>query len=71
MNTPSMAKSLTSMWTSNGLVKSKNLNTGVDDKIFFKSSNAFYYSSFHSKDNSFLRRFESGFVNCEKPFIKF
>ncbi len=39
--------------------------------LSFKSSNVFCYSSFHSKENSFLRRSKSGFTNWEKPFINF
>jgi hypothetical protein len=35
--------------------------------LSFKSLNALWCSSFHLKDNSFLRRSKSGFANYEKP----
>jgi hypothetical protein len=66
MSTPLMAKSFAFVCTSNGFVKFKNFNTGVKKIFFFKSSNVFYCSSFHLKDNSFLRRSKSDFVNCKK-----
>ncbi len=68
---PLMVKSFALIWISNNLVKSKNFNIRMNESLFFKSSNTFYYSSFHSKDNSFLRRSKSGFNSCEKPFINF
>jgi hypothetical protein len=71
MSTPPMAKSLASIWTSNGLMKSNNPNRGADENLFFKSTNALYCSSFHLKDKFFLRRSKSGFTNCKKPFINF
>jgi hypothetical protein len=48
-----MVKLLALMWISNGLVKSKNLNVGIDRSLLSRSSNALFCSSFHLKDNSF------------------
>jgi len=71
MNTPLIMKSFTLMWTSNGLVKFGNFKLGADKSLSFKSSNAFYSCSLHLKDNSFLKKFESGFASCEKTFMNF
>ncbi len=48
MNTPSIAKSFTLVWISNGFVKVENLNTRANESLSFKSSNALCCCSFHS-----------------------
>ncbi len=64
MKTLLIAKSLTSMWTLNALMKFRNFGTRANESFSFKSLNAFYCSCFHSKNNSFFRRPKSGFVIC-------
>ncbi len=71
MKTSLIVKSFMLVWTLNGLVKFKNFNRRVDEKFFFKSSNAFCCSFFQLKDNFFLRRFESGVTICKNPLINF
>jgi hypothetical protein len=69
MKTPPMAKKFALLWSLKGFMKFLNFNINKDENFLFKSSNAFYYSSLHSKDNSFFRRSKRGFATCKNPLM--
>jgi hypothetical protein len=71
MKTPPMAKLLALLWSSKGFMKLKKINTNEDEIFLLKSSNAFCYSSPHSKDNFFFRRSKRGFATCKNPLMNF
>jgi hypothetical protein len=52
-------------------MKSKNFNMSVDKSLDFKSPNAHYCSSPHSKDNSFSRWYVQGLTNWKILLMKF
>jgi hypothetical protein len=59
------------VWTLKGFVKSKKINISKEESFCFKSSNAFWFLSTHSKHNSFFKIFEKGFAICKNPLMKF
>jgi hypothetical protein len=71
MNTLPITKSSALMWTSNGLMKSRNFSTRTDESFFSSPQMFSIVPPSNSKNNFFLKRFESGFTNYEKPFINF
>jgi hypothetical protein len=71
INTPPITNPLVLMSISNNLEKFRNFNTCAIESFLRTFQACFFYSSCHSNDNSFLKRFLSGLADVEKSFMNF